>query len=283
MRDDFCVFILSHGRPDRVHTLRFLRGAGYTGRVVILVDDHDETVGEYVRVYGDIVHVFDKLAASAYTDPADNAYGLRGVVYARNAVYRVAKTLGVERFLVLDDDYTSFFYRLDSAGRYGSYRILTTFDEMIKSFVEYLDATGAGSIAMSQGGDHLGGEEGFRSHSRKVMNAFFCDVRRPVEFFGRINEDVNAYVLHGMRGTLFLTVMQAQLNQMQTQQNANGLTELYLDTGTYVKSFYSVLFAPSCVKIGVLGDYRSPHFRIHHAIDWRRTAPVILREEHRRT
>lgn len=31
MRDDFCAFILTHGRPDKVLTYRTLRRAGYTG------------------------------------------------------------------------------------------------------------------------------------------------------------------------------------------------------------------------------------------------------------
>lgn len=29
MRDDFCAFILTHGRPDKVLTYRTLRRAGY--------------------------------------------------------------------------------------------------------------------------------------------------------------------------------------------------------------------------------------------------------------
>ncbi|EFI4081186.1 TPA: hypothetical protein J5F60_004390 [Escherichia coli] len=43
MRDDFCVFILTHGRPDKVLTYRTLRRAGYTGKIFIVVDDEDKT------------------------------------------------------------------------------------------------------------------------------------------------------------------------------------------------------------------------------------------------
>jgi hypothetical protein len=73
-------------------------------------------------------------------------------------------------------------------------------------------------------------------------------------------------------------VIQAQLVQMQTQSNAGGMTEMYLESGTYVKSFYSVMYAPSCVKVGELGDPRSPHYRIHHSINWRVAVPKIMRE-----
>lgn len=37
MRDDFCAFILTHGRPDKVLTYRTLRRAGYRGPCLIQV------------------------------------------------------------------------------------------------------------------------------------------------------------------------------------------------------------------------------------------------------
>ena len=96
---------------------------------------------------------------------------------------------------------------------------------------------------------------------------------------GRMNEDVNTYVTEGRRGVLFFTVLPVKIVQKMTQGNAGGMADLYLDTGTYVKTFYSVMYAPSCVKVGTLGDHRSPHYRIHHKINWNHTAPKILREE----
>lgn len=35
MRDDFCVFILTHGRPDNVRTYNTLMRLGYTGYVLM--------------------------------------------------------------------------------------------------------------------------------------------------------------------------------------------------------------------------------------------------------
>ena len=39
MRDDFCAFILTHGRPDKLHTLRSLELSGYTGKVYVVIYD----------------------------------------------------------------------------------------------------------------------------------------------------------------------------------------------------------------------------------------------------
>ena len=87
------------------------------------------------------------------------------------------------------------------------------------------------------------------------------------------------YVREGNVGKLFLSLMSVQVNQLQTQSNAGGLTEIYRERGTYVKSFYSVMFAPSCVKITSMG--RTDR-RLHHRIRWRNAVPMILREGHKK-
>lgn len=94
-----------------------------------------------------------------------------------------------------------------------------------------------------------------------------------------VNEDVNAYVTLGHRGLLFLTFFNVRLNQTPTQASSGGLTEIYLDQGTYLKSFYSVLYAPSCVKVSWTG-YVNP--RLHHRVAWNNAVPKIVRECWRR-
>jgi len=86
---------------------------------------------------------------------------------------------------------------------------------------------------------------------------------------------VNLYSCGGRRGDLFFTIPNVGVCQKQTQSNSGGMTELYLDSGTYVKSFYSVMYAPSCVKIVDMG----PVFRrMHHRVSWKHTTPCILDE-----
>ena len=66
-----------------------------------------------------------------------------------------------------------------------------------------------------------------------------------------------------------------QLNQMASQSNSGGMTELYLDSGTYVKSFYTIMVAPSCVTIAPMGVKNR---RLHHRIDWGKAVPMIISE-----
>ena len=69
------------------------------------------------------------------------------------------------------------------------------------------------------------------------------------------------------------------MDQKRTQTNPGGMTDLYLDAGTYVKSFYSVMYAPSCVTIRDMGRINR---RLHHRVDWNAAAPKILPETARK-
>lgn len=287
MRHDFCIFILSHGRPDRVHTYDTLERSGYTGRVFILIDDEDKRADEYKAKFGSIVIQFCKQEVAAASDEGDNFGHRKSTLYARNVMHKLAEDMGFAYFLQLDDDYTSFQIRHNRNFEYGYWIIKKRADDFFGALLEFYESSPCVSIATSQGGDHIGGGGdallgGGQAHPqlrRKCMNSFFCSVKKPLQFFGHLNEDVNTYVTRTRRGDLFFTVIQAMLVQKQTQTNAGGMSDIYLDSGTYVKSFYTVMYAPSCVAVGTMGDPRGGRVRIHHKINWHNTAPKILREE----
>lgn len=277
----FAVFILTHGRPNNVITYKTIRKQGYTGEVFIVIDNEDKTADEYRRIYGDKVIVFDKADIAARFDEGDNFNDRRAVFYARNACFDIARSLGVDYFLQLDDDYNQFKYRINDKGVHPDdyFTVKRSLDDVFFAFLEYFKAIDAKSIATMQGGDFFGGAESFGKPKRKCMNTFFCAVDRPFAFVGRVNEDVNTYTYYQRQGNLFLSLPFVQMDQLQTQSNQGGMTDLYLDSGTYVKSFYTIMYSPSCVKIGLMG---SKHKRLHHHINWDHTAPCIVGEQWRR-
>ncbi|MEM0567607.1 hypothetical protein [Salmonella enterica] len=281
MLDDFCAFILTHGRPDNVLTYKTLRRAGYTGKIYIVVDDEDKTRQQYVAEFGDQVLVFSKEDIASRFDEADNFGDRRSIFYARNACFELAERVGCKHFIQLDDDYHEFQFRVGPNFE-ADYSPIRALDQILEEMLAYYRAIPAASIAMSQGGDFLGsgGDGNAAWLKRKAMNSFICSTDRPFKFVGRINEDVNTYTSLGRRGELFLTIGAVQLGQKQTQKNSGGMTELYLDSGTYVKSFYSVMYAPSCVKIGLMG---ATHKRLHHQVTWNNAAVKIIHERYKKT
>lgn len=273
MRDDFAAFILTHGRADRVDTYKTLRNCGYTGKVYIVIDDEDKTADEYRKRYGKEVLQFGKAEIAKTFDEGDNFNDRRAIIYARNACFNLAREVGVKYFVELDDDYHWFGYRFDKG------YTIRSLDDTFSKLVEFLEATPTDSIAFSQGGDHIGGADSPIKLKRKAMNSFVCSTEKPIQFFGRINEDVNVYTNGTRRGILFFTLTSIQLNQKETQTKSGGMTDIYLNSGTYIKSFYTVMYAPSCTKISTMGRFNQ---RLHHSINWNATAPCIIREEYKK-
>lgn len=278
--NNFAVFIVSHGRPNNVKTYSTLRRLGYTGKIYIIIDDLDKTAEEYKKNYGDEVIVFDKKEASTYTDAGDNFGHLRSVLYARNASFRIAESLGLTYFIKLDDDYGDFRFRFNDQCEYGL-KSIKNLDVIFSLLVGYFhDCKKLSCLSISQGGDFIGGDENQHAKnlhtSRKMMNLFVLSPKRRFNFMSRLNDDVSTYLYNTTIGKLFLTTFQICLEQLPTQTNPGGLTDLYLDYGTYVKSFYSVLYHPSGCKVAAMGD--RGNWRLHHVVKWNNTAPKILRE-----
>lgn len=279
VRNDFAVMILSHGRADNVKTVKTLKGAGYTGKWYIIIDNEDSQEQEYINNFGkEHIIIFDKVEVGKTFDIMDNFQG-RGVpTFARNAFHKIAKGLGLNYFLELEDDYTEFRQRYEKDGVLSS-RYVLDFDSCVERTLDFLDESGALAVAWAQTGDFIGGLgcSMFKDRvTRKCMNSFFCRVDKPFKFLGRFNDDVNAYTLAASRGDLMLTVADLSINQLDTQQNSGGITEAYLTFGTYVKSFYSVIGSPSNVKISVMGVN---HMRIHHSVDWEHCAVKIISDK----
>ncbi|HDR2520050.1 TPA: hypothetical protein QCI08_004204 [Enterobacter ludwigii] len=279
MRDDFCAFILTNGRPEKVYTYNLLKRSGYTGKIFIVIDDEDKTRDQYLEKFGDKVLVFSKEDIASRFDEADNFGDRRSIFYARNACFELAKKVGCKYFIQFDDDYKEFQFRVDK-NLERTYRLIDNLDDVISAMLDYYISIPATTIAMAQGGDFLGDSNNAAWLKRKAMNSFICSTDRPFAFMGRINEDVSTYATLGRRGALFMTIGAVQLLQQQTQKSGGGMTELYLASGTYVKSFYSVMHAPSCVKISLMG---STHKRIHHQVSWNNAAVKILREKYKKT
>lgn len=282
---NIAVFILSHGRPDRVITYEKLRKHGYTGKIFIIVDDEDKKLNEYKKKYKDEVISFSKKDYEHKFDIMDNFDGNKVIVYARNACYDIARELGLDYFLEYEDDYTRFVFRYISGSMLLSKSVLNL-DGVFAAMIKCLEDAKLTTIAFAQGGDMIGGARSFKniSYKRKAMNSFIFKVNEDPKddtiFIGRMNDDVNTYLTLGKVGHLFFQTAQVMLIQLQTQSNAGGNTEAYKLFGTYVKSFYSVMAEPSCCKIALMGAVNK---RIHHKINWTYAAPKIIGEHHRKT
>lgn len=283
MENNFAVFILTHGRPDNVKTLSTLKKSGYTGKIYFIIDNEDKTINKYINNFGsEYVKVFDKNAVADETDEGNN-FDERGCpIHARNASFEIAREIGITYFMLLEDDYTYFDYRL-FINEKAIVTPVKNLDNFLYKMIQYYKAYNFKSIALSQGGDFIGGLDNgkqlYRFSKRKCMNSFLCSTEREFRFIGQLNDDVNTYITLGSRGDLFFTIPFVSLTQVATQKQKSGMTDTYLKYGTYCKSFTTVMMHPSGVKVSMMN---SNNPRIHHSIKWVNTTPMIIDEKYKK-
>lgn len=277
---NYAVFILTNRRAKSVLTCNTLRNQNYTGKIYLVIDDEDPEADEYFKIYGDAVIQFCH-GDYDWVETYDNNPSRKSLVYARNAVYDVAESLGYEYFIVLDDDYHSFELRIDKDGLY-KYSRIKNLDKLFDVTFDYYISSGLQCLAWAQGGDYIGGYNNNMHTSlrrRKIMNCFFKSTKRRVIFSGRINEDVNGAIDTQQKGKPCLTFAHALIVQTATQKTFGGMTEIYKKSGTYVKSFYTIIANPSCCKVSFIGEN---YKRIHHAVKWDNAVPMIISPDYKK-
>ena len=166
----FAVFILAHGRPELCDTYHKLKDGGYTGKIIVVIDNEDKEADGYINRFGsENVFMFNKSYYAEYNDSMNNFGNKKAILFARNESFKIAKELNLDYFVQMDDDYYYFGHR----GRYGAKKT-KKLDLIFKWFIEFLLNTNVKSIAFSQGGDHIGGWKDDALCKRKAMNSFFC-------------------------------------------------------------------------------------------------------------
>lgn len=152
----FAVFILTHGRANNVKTIRTLKSHGYTGRVVLVVDDEDKQGADYRRNFPGMVEMFSKAEIRKRIDTFDNIPNNLTILHPRNACFDIAERLGIRTFVQLDDDYMSFMSRYAEDGKLKGQKV-KDLDSIFAAVTRFFWSTNVSSIAIAQGGDFIGG------------------------------------------------------------------------------------------------------------------------------
>lgn len=278
----FAVFILSHGRANEIKTVGMLQKQNYTGNYYVVIDNEDEQEALYREKFGDRVIQFDKLAESKETDTGDLDDDRRVGVFARNAIQKIAKDMGYKYHLQLDDDFSGIVARQATGKKNKLSSKKINVDKVIGAMLDFMDSTNVAWLSFALSSDYLGGTDNRKWQSGlvpKTMGSFLMRADKPIKFRMRMNDDITTCVDSWAKGVPNYTVMMLQAETPATQAMKGGMTDIYVDNGTYRKSFYSVMCNPSCVKVARQGLI---DFRIHHNISWNNCAPKVLNEKWRK-
>lgn len=244
----FAIFILTNGRPNHQYTLEFLRKS-FNGDVFLLCDNEDKTLKEYQKNYGEKVVVFDKNEWVSKSDPMDNFQSKKSVLYARNAVFEIAKDMGYDYFAMVDDDVTGLSFRYEKDGKLVG-KAVKDFDKVSSVILEAMDNTGTDFFSFGLDKIYIGGLANGQ-YQKKIIDKVYCFVfcRTEQQHFykGIMNEDEIHNILSMSVGTLVKTTT---LIQIQTKpigrDSVGGNAETYNENGyySYVRNFYPIIAFP---------------------------------------
>ncbi len=271
------VFIKTHGRPNSQHTLKALREAGYTGTIVLVLDDEDDTIKEYDRYVNarTAIVVFNK---ESYVQKIDSGVSnpKREVnLYAWCACEYFAKGLGLTSCVMADDDITGFRYRYAENGSLKSLHITQGMNKILKSYLDFIEDNHVCATAFGTNQMYMGGIDTLRPEKtidfRAPYNFIFRNMEYDFSWVSGMYEDTISPVLENQRGKYTIQLPFVQLEMKDVAAGAEGgMTVTYNQTNTFKRIGSLFQYHPSCVR------YVTTSKKITHGLYKDRAFPKLV-------
>lgn len=248
----FAVMICTHGRPYKQLTLQTLRKSGYTGKIYLIVDNEDDTVSELSSVaetFNAEIKMFDKEYYFQTMDKGTIDNHRACILYAKGFCEDFAKSLGLDAFIIADDDMTGFRHRYCEGDVLKSTKIRNTLDEVIIAYVDFmlklnLSTIGFGFVScFYQGVNALNYEQMLKY--RIPYNFIFRNCNHIVDWKSWFGEDVVTATYYNMIGQLWLTVPLVQQDILPISTAVGGMREIYADNSSVKLTMQNLKYLPS--------------------------------------
>lgn len=225
MRNDFAVFIITHGRAEKQLSYESIRRCGYTGKIYLVIDDMDEQAEKYKTLYGDEVIIFEKEKYWLCTDTANNQKVMSVCVYARNACFDIAEKLGLRFFCVLDDDITGFGFKMLVGGKLTSMKA-RKLDTVLQDLIGIIEKTDVKSLGMCAEGWFAGGAQNeiVRAGLKDAICSVFIHATcKRIEYVGTTFEDIVTHMLERQKGAAMFSVSNIYYTSKPVGSNEGGV------------------------------------------------------------
>lgn len=246
----YAVFILTHGRPDYQLTLQTLQNRGYTGDYYLVVDDQDSTLPEYLANYGDSVIVFDKDAYVSVTDTGLYTPQKNFAVFSRNAIEDIARDLGYDCFIMMDDDLTNFRFRYPEDNSFKSLKITQNLDKIFEAYIEYLMECDLACLCFGIHNNYMKGTDVLYEENprlRLCFTVYFRNCKFPVSWKLNMCEDRITSLECSRSGQVWLQLLNVQVDTVEIGGKIKGgNSEVYNSVDKFKQTFFPVMIFPDC-------------------------------------
>lgn len=252
----FAVFITSHKSPNECASLDTLLRYKYNGQYYIVIDDTDTCIDEYKEKYADKLIVFHK---EDYVQKCNSGYSVEKaprsvVVYARMAVEETARSLGLDNFMVMDDDIIDFKFRWYDGCKLNTYPI-HDINDILQQYIEFQNTCMIACLSFGTGNFYIGGYNAdVFANRRTISNTFIRSTHIDFEWVMSWFEDLASSVNCGKADKLVYTLPFVQIHtkpqytQSEKKSDA-GMALAYKHSNPFERQFGSVMLNPSAVAV----------------------------------
>lgn len=262
MRDDFAIFICTHGRPNAQLTLENLLSLGYNGKWYLVLDDTDTTIQEYIDKYGaDKIIIFNKnfYINSPEYDNGDCKLHAKCILYAKRAVEDIAHKLGYKYFAIADDDIVNFCIRRNVDGHLKRVKI-TSMDIVFDAYINLLSCNHVAGLGF---GYPVMYSNGIDTFSYNILSTRFMPyqfvIRNgdvPVTWNSWFGEDNITELLSSMLGNIWLLVphVMQTCKEIGDTSGSGGMSDTYRAFTEFDLNFNIIRYCPYGTQLRIKDD-----------------------------
>lgn len=272
------IFIPSYHRWNNLKTVKFYLKIGWSANNIhVFIDDEADDIEEYKAITSKLnvnLHIFNMTEARSRFDYVHRpSISRRSAGQARNMFYDFAKKMGIEFYMVQDDDTSSYQVKVK-----GKYVRMATFEDVFNVFEyikDFMYKRNIGLFGLSQTGDIIGGESRYLFRP-KVMNTTFVYTKYIYRGEKGVQDDDTSQFVGIMNLGLFTgSVGDGLILQQQPSAKAKGgLTDLYNECKLLNKALVVPIQYPS---LAIAERQKMNGGRLHHRIRYRYLFPKILK------
>lgn len=242
------VFIDTHGRPNKQFTYETLINRGYTGDIVFIVDDEDDTVPLLKQNYpNNEVVMFHKQAYVDTVDSGTNNSKRELNLYARCACEDIARSYNCEAFVMADDDILDFRYRYVENDSLKSYKMSCTADKFIEYYTEFMLDCDLAMISTGMPQMYFTGKDFEQSmwKWRVPFNFVFRNSAYSIDWVSAVEEECVTAINSMLEGKNSLCVPFVQHTINPLAQKEGGMFDAYSTSSPFKLSQHGHIFHPT--------------------------------------
>lgn len=276
------IFIPSYHRWDNLKTVKYFKRIGWdVKKIHVVIDSEADDKMEYEEAsknMGFNLHVFDMdVARKRYDYVHRPSKSRRSAGQARNMIYDIAREMGLEFYMVQDDDTTG--YQIKKFGAYLRSADKKDIEVVFEGVKDFMKKRRIGLFGISQTGDFIGGKNE-KIYRKKVMNTTFVLLKYITRGERGVQDNDTSMFVGIMNNGLFTGSLGDGLVLSQTASATakGGLTDLYNECKLLNKALICPIQFPSAISAE---KRKTNGGRVHHRINNKYLYPRILKGSER--